>query len=281
MTNWWQVFISQINSSTVQIRETAGLFWDGLVHQLSLISIIDAVLVFALLWWIYRKLRRSELIKIFPKVFLLLVFILLARVIGLWAVVYVTSAILIIVLLAIGALYAPDIKHILELDIKLKYHPRALMTQVSTGDIQSTIKTVIEALAVLTRAQKPALIIIKKDRPLTRLVENGTKMNSLLKPDLLIDFFTSGSELSKGAVVIEHNKIVAAGSTLFRPHTKILFNPTNPLLQRVAKELGAVVVVSNKTAGDIGLIHGEHSYKNLELADLSRLLQNILVYRKL
>lgn len=280
-TNWWDIFTRHLSSSAGQVHETANLFWAGLVSQFSLIGLVDLLLVAALLWWLYRRLRRTELLTIFPRVLVLLIIILVARILGLWALFYVGGILFLIIMLAVAALYAPEIRHILTTDIKIAYHPRATTANVSTGDMQTAIKTVVEALAVLTRANKSSLIIIKRDKPLTRLVENGTKLNSPLRADLLIDFFTNGSALGKGAAIIDGNKIISSGSTLFRPHAKVLFNPTNPMIQRAARELNAVVVITNKTVGDICVVVGDNVYKNLALADLSKLLQNILVYRRI
>ena len=125
------------------------------------------------------------------------------------------------------------------------------------------------------------MFVIKRDKPLTRLVENGTKMNSPLRSDLLIDFFNNGSLLGRGAVIIEGNKIIAAGSTLMRPKARVLFNPTDPTIQRVARDLNAVIVLSNRTTGDLSVVCGDNTYKNMALADLSKLLQNILVYHRM
>lgn len=280
-TNWWDVFINHLSVSFRQISESTNLFWGGLTSQLSLVGLIDLALVIGLFWWLYRRLRRSELLAIFPRLFILLIIILIAKIFGLLALFYVGSTLLVLTLLAVAALYAPEIKHILTSDIKIAHHPRISTPHVSTADHQTAIKTIVEALAVLTRAQKPALLVLKRDKPLTRLVDTGTKMNSPLRAELLIDFFANNSDFSKGAALIDGNKIIGAGSTLFRSHAKILFNPTNPMIQRAAKDLNAVVVLSHKAVGDISVVVGENTYKNLTLADLSKLLQNILVYRRI
>lgn len=262
-----------------QSVSTATLFWATLVSSLSVASIIDILLVFAILWWLYKKLRRSDLIKILPRLFLLLLLILVARLLGFWALFYAGGFLLLISLLAIASLYASEIKNILEVQYA-KVVSSHTAHPVSTADRQAMIKALSETLAVLVRSHKSALIIVKRSKPLTRLAENGTKMNSSVKPELMIDFFSSGSSLSKGAVIIEGNRITAAGSTLWRPNTKILFNTNNPAIIRVAKDLGAVVIVVNRTIGDINLLVGDDSYKNLSPQDLTRLLQNILIYNK-
>lgn len=272
----WATFVNHINMTFMSIGNTAGLFWDGLIAQISLLAIIDVLLVFGFLWWIYKKLRRTDLIKILPKLFLLLLIMLVARIFGLMTLFYVSGAVLVIVLLALAALYAPEIKHILE-ESQLIIFKDTQPTRTSTGDTQGMIKSLGEAFAVLVKAQKPALVIIKRGGSLTRLIENGTKMNSKVKSDLIIDFFANGSTLSKGAAVIDGDRIVAAGSTLLKRGGRVLFNTNNPAIKRVAKDMGGVVVITNKTIGNIAVLTKDDIYKNLSPRELTRILQTILI----
>ncbi|OGB73373.1 hypothetical protein A3K24_00645 [candidate division Kazan bacterium RIFCSPHIGHO2_01_FULL_44_14] len=275
--NLWLKLIEQIQLSWATVESTAALFWQGIAGQFSLLGLIDIVLVFAVLWWLYKKLRRSDLIKIFPKILFLLLMALIARTLGLWALFIVASSLIMIALLAVAALYAPEIKAVLE-STGPRLNPAGTQPRASVGDIQQMIKAVAEATAVLSRAHKPSLIVIKKDKSLIRLIENGTKMNSVVTSELLIDFFGNGSVLGRGAVIIDTNRIVSAGSTLLSPRAKVLFSATNPIIKKVAKDWGTVVVVVNKTIGDIMLLHGDDTYKNLTPSELSRILKTILVY---
>lgn len=270
----WATFLNHINATITSIGDTAVLFWQGLLAQISLLAIIDILLVFILLWWIYKKLRRTDLIKILPKIFLLLLIMLVARILGLVTLFYVSGAITLLVLLSLAALYASEIKNVLESQVLILGDTRLVRT--STGDVQGVIRSLGEAFAVLTKAQKSALVVIKQGRSLMRLVENGTKMNSKVKSELIIDFFANGSTLSKGAVVIEGDRIVAAGSTLFKRDSRVLFNVTNPVIRKVAKDLDAVVVVANRTMGSIAVLHGDDIYRNLSPQDLTRVLRTIL-----
>jgi len=275
----WEVFFNHIGNTFSALANTTGLFWENIVNGITLVGIVDTLLVFGLLWWIYKRLRRSELIKIFPRVFILLIMMLLSKMFGLLALFYVSAFILVIVLLAVGVLYAPEVKNVLELPV-IKLPSQARSGRATSVDIQGTIKTIGEALAVLSRAHKSALIIIRKDKPLTRLTENGTKMNSQVRSDLLIDFFANGSILGKGAVIIDGKKIIGAGSTLFKKGTKILFSINDRSVKKAAKDLGAVVIVANKAISDINVMYNDDVYKNLSPQDLVRVLQTIFIYQK-
>lgn len=275
----FQPVLDFVQTGVDQIYATANLFWLSLVNQLNLVGVIDILLVFAVLWWLYKKLRRTDLIKILPRLFLLLIAILIARMLGLWALFYFGGLLLLISLLSVSSLYATDIKSLLETAVGKTPHDNK-SHPITSSDIHSMIRSVTEALSVLVRSEKAALIVIKRGKPLAKLVDNGTKMNSIVKSELLIDFFSSGSDLSKGAVILEGNRIMAAGSTLWQPNAKVLFNSTNPLITRVAEDLDAVVIVSNKTIGDIHVISDDDVYKNLSPKDLTRILQNLLIFNR-
>lgn len=277
-----EIIDSLINFLQTGINEAASttqLFIEVALTRLSVIGILDIVIIVAILTWLFRQLRRSDLIKVLPRLLTLLLIMLVARLLGLWSVFYLTGFLLVISLLALGSLYASEIKSILELKVAKPVDPHKAHP-ISTADLQTMIKAISEAMAVLVRSQKSALIVIKRHKSINRLAENGSKMNSVVKAELLIDFFTSGSNLSKGAVIIEGNRIVSAGSTLWRPNAKVLFSITNPQVMQVADDLDAIVIVANKTIGDINLLVGDDKYKNLSPQDLTRLLQNILIYHK-
>lgn len=265
----WRYFIANVT-----------LFYEYLFGSINLVGILDLLIVIGIFWWLYKKLRRSDLIKILPSLFILLALTFLARLIGLWVVFYVLGFLLIFVLFAIAFMYANDIRALLEFKgIKFTTEHK---THTSTPlDFHAMIKNVSEALAVLLRAGTSALIIIKKDKPLAKLIENGNKMHSTLKPELLIDFFSSKTVMSRGAVVLEGNKILAAGSTLWRPNAKVLFSPSNKDIERVARDLQAVAIITNKTLGSMTVMYKDQVYKNLTAKDVFDLLQNIFVFHKL
>lgn len=267
---------SFISSGIQQAQSTALLFLESVTSQLNLLGILDIAAIFGLLYWISRKLRRSELQRAFPRLLILLAISLIARLIGLWALFYFTGGLFVISVLAVASLYAAEIKALLETaETKHQYNRPQPIT---TADLQTMIRSVCEAMAVLVRSQKSVLIVIKKHKPVQRLIENGTKMHAPAKPEAIIDIFSGTSQLAKGAVIIEGNHLVSAGSTLWQPNAKVLFSATNPAVMRVARDMKAVVILSNKTIGDIHVLDGENSYKNISPQDLVKLLQNIFIY---
>lgn len=272
----WAIFINHISESLETISNTAILFYQGVLSNISIIALIDIVLVFALLWWVYRKLRRTDLIKILPKIFILLIFMLVARILGLWVFFYLSTGLFVIVLIAIGALYAPEIKRVLEVSSPFP-NRRIPKSLPSTGEMQTTIKILVEAFSVLSKAKKPALVIIKGDKPLNRLIENEAKMHASLSIDLLIDFFGNGSDLAFGATVVDGGRVVAVGSKLGNKK-RLLFNADDPHIKRIAKDFGAVIIISNKTTGELTVIHQDHAYKHLTPKDLAQVLQTALLY---
>ena len=255
----------------------ALLFWNTITHTLTLAGVIDILLVSALLWWLYRHLRKSDLIKVFPRLLFLLITILISHLLGFVALAYLAGGLFVLSILAIASLYAADIKKILEQALPAA-HPVHRAEPHTLADTQTMVSVVSEALAVLMHSQKSALVVIKHDRSLSRLVANGTKMDTKAKANLIIDFFSSATTLSRGAVVIEGDRIVAAGSRLWRSHAKVLFHTNNPDIVKVAEDLGAVVVLYSKALSGIALMYRDQIYTGLNAPDLKRQLHNILLH---
>ncbi len=270
--------LSQFGLIGDHLVSNATAFWLVMTREFGLLGIVDIVLVFWLLYWIYRRLYKSDIIKIFPRLVLLLLVLLLAQLAGLTALAYLAGSLFVISLLSVASLYAPDIKNLLEVALPKATHDHRPHPH-TIADTQTMVSSISEAMAVLTRSEKSALIIIKHDRAVSRLVTNGTRMDTKIRAELLIDFFSSGSVLSKGAVVVEGDRIVAAGSSLWRPQAKVLFHTTNPDIVKVAQDMGAVVVVYSKALAGISLLYRDQIYGGLTPPELKRQLQNILVFQ--
>lgn len=280
LADFWSQLVFDFKAALSGAMVSLDSVANTLSVHISLVSLLDLALVFGLLWWLYRRLRRTDLLKILPRLFLLLLILLIARIFGLWALYYLSGFLLFAAVIAIGAMYAPEIKHILEISKVSGHDNTHKSVRVSTGDTRSAIKTIVEAIAVLTRSNKPALIIIRTDKAVTRLIDNGTKLNTKLSLEFLIELFSTNSELSRGALVIDGDRIVAAGSTLLKPKTKVLFNPNNPDIKKAVSDLNVIAIVLNKTFGDISVIANSATYKNLTPGDIDQILTKLLITSK-
>ena len=59
-----------------------------------------------------------------------------------------------------------------------------------------------------------ALISIEKETGLSEYIETGTRMDSVITSELLINIFIPNTPLHDGAVIVQRNRIAAAGCYL-------------------------------------------------------------------
>ncbi len=146
---------------------------------------------------------------------------------------------------------------------------------VSAGG-KKLINEVMKAVELLSETKVGALIAIKREVGLKGYEETGKKLNAEVTSDLLITIFTPRTPLHDGAVIIENDRIIAAGCEL--PLT------TNPRYQRIlgmrhragvglSEETDALIVLVSEETGAISLAVRGHLRKNLTPDKLGRLLE--------
>lgn len=90
-----------------------------------------------------------------------------------------------------------------------------------------TIEEIVKAATELSRTNTGALIVIERDTKLGEIINTGTKLDSNVSAELIINIFTPNTPLHDGALILRENKLKSAAC--FLPLTD------NPNL---SKELG-------------------------------------------
>lgn len=152
----------------------------------------------------------------------------------------------------------------------------------SISDSESQLEMVDEvagAAAKLAKDKIGALIVLELETGLKNFVDTGSKIDAKVRAEILYSIFLTKSPLHDGAVIINGDRLVAAGC--FLPLSK---NPDiDPHLgtrHRAAigltEETDAVVVLVSEEAHAIHLVQSGKLVKNLTEAQLRDRLAHIL-----
>ena len=76
------------------------------------------------------------------------------------------------------------------------------------------IEEVVEAASVLSKEQIGALIVFERNHGLENIINTGTRLGSEIHSDLIYSIFQSSSPMHDGAILIQGDKIAAAGCFL-------------------------------------------------------------------
>jgi diadenylate cyclase len=136
-------------------------------------------------------------------------------------------------------------------------------------------------LAATTLASKKigALIVAERDIGLRNYAENGIALDAVLTYDLLVTIFSPNTPLHDGAVIIQRNRIIAAGC--FLPVT------LDPLLSKelgtrhraaigITEETDSVAVIVSEETGIVSAAIGGRITRNLDGAGLRTILQSAM-----
>ena len=262
----WQALMGQ---ATFNLMGLASLF--------NLVTVLDIILVLLLMWWLWWKIRGTALLGLIPKLTGILIILFISKLLGFLAVFYMTSAGLVVVLIAAGIIYNQDFKKIFDGD---SHYSRLAKRSILDGnyDAKRFFTELSDTVVTLARTKTSALLVIKTDESLGKLAATGTPLGSPFTKEFVLDVFSHRSKLAAGAMIIDNGVIVAAGSTLSTtPPKRFMFSLTNPAVQQAAKNHDALIIVTHKDKEEISLLHKSGIYTKLTPRNLDRVLKPILL----
>jgi diadenylate cyclase len=123
---------------------------------------------------------------------------------------------------------------------------------------QEKIEDLFLAVDYLSQKKIGALIAIEKEISLANYADRGTKIDAFLSKDLVVSLFFPHSPLHDGAVIVQGNKIMAAGCLLPLPAShnlgiEFLARTRHLAAVGLSQETDAAVIVVSEETGGISL----------------------------
>jgi len=141
------------------------------------------------------------------------------------------------------------------------------------------LETLMSAVELLSTRRRGALIVFPRRVGVKNIVQTGTRLNSEISANLLMTIFYDGTPLHDGAVVIEGDRIVAAGCFLplsGREDVESTFGARHRAALGLAEETDAVVVVVSEENGAVSLAHDGNIRYDIGLAEVEAGLKGML-----
>ena len=240
--------------------------------------IIIAVLLYYMIKWIHAS-RAWSLLK---GLLVIIVFIGLAKLFHMDTILWLSSNILQLAVIALIVVLQPELRKALEsLGKSNVIGGMFVFGQKPAEEILSrqSINEIVRACSQMARVRTGALIVIENKESISRIDETGIKVDADITNQLIINIFEKNTPLHDGAVTIRNNRISAA--TCYLPLTQS---------QSISKELGtrhragmgmseeydAVVIIVSEETGRISAAHEGQLERNLSEDALKNYLINEL-----
>lgn len=147
---------------------------------------------------------------------------------------------------------------------------------------KSGFEEIILAATTLASKKIGALVVVERDIGLRNYAESGIALDAVLTYDLLVTIFSPNTPLHDGAVIVQHNRIIAAGCFLpltLDPHLSKELGTRHRAAIGITEETDAVAVIVSEETGIISAAIGGNISRNLDGTGLRTILQSAMENR--
>ena len=221
--------------------------------RMTLVDALDILLVAFILYSFFRLIKDTKAYQMAIGLVVIGLFYLITQ----WAKLAVThrliKAFTTYLIIAIIVLFQGEIRRFLS-----GIGSPSFRKAFAFRSLEEQLEDLFLAVDYLSQKKIGALIAVEKDISLKSFADRGTKLDAVLSKDLLVNIFFPHSPLHDGAVIIQENKVVAAGCLLPlpAPHSlgeEFLARTRHLAALGLSQETDAGVVVVSEETGAISL----------------------------
>ncbi|TRW28799.1 TIGR00159 family protein [Criibacterium bergeronii] len=249
-----------------------------LVTHIKLTDILDIFIVSYVTFKIYELIKETRAQQLVKGIIIILLSLKLSEFFHLYTVNWILRNTMTVGLIAIIVVFQPELRRVLEYlgttKLILKSDKNGL------GKIQDTIEETVSACLSLSRQKIGALIVFERDIGLNEIAQTGTFLNADISRGLLINIFIPNTPLHDGAVLIRHNKIIAAACFLPLTENKSLskeLGTRHRAALGITEHSDCVSLVVSEETGAISIGIRGRLYRDLSEDRLRTLMQQNLI----
>ncbi len=194
------------------MTEFLSAIQDSLI-QFTILDLVDIILVTFLVYGLLRVTSKTRAIQVIKGLGIILVLASVCELLQLATVTWLMNSVLTAGIVLIVILFQPEIRRALEkigrgnlFDMKFQ-----------SGEVpvyEDTIEAIHRAVLNLSKRKTGALIVFERKTGLGDVVESGTLLDAKVSEELLGNVFFPNSPLHDGALIINKDRVVAAGCFL-------------------------------------------------------------------
>lgn len=238
-------------------------------------NVVDILIVAYLLYRGLLLIRGTRAAPMLSGLAVIVLGYFLAKAVGLVTLTWLLNNFLSSIILVVVVVFQDEIRRGLT---KVGTHP-LFRKGSSTSMVDKSIEDLTLVCSRLSQTRTGALIVIQRDVGLSEFMEEGVTLDSLVHRKLLVSLFHKDSPLHDGAVLIEGDRIKAAGCVLplsFNPDLDPNLGTRHRAALGLSERSDAIVVVVSEENGSISLARDGRLVRNLDASMLRDSLHRLL-----
>lgn len=266
-----------------QFRELAERYLSR-IQYISLMDVLEIVIISVMVYYLMVFIKNTRAWSLLKGVFLIMVFLLLARLLHMDTIVWIATSAFQLGAIALIVVLQPELRKALEELGKKEFIYNVLPFDLGGKQEEyglfsdRTIREITKACVEMGKVKTGALIVVKQKDSLTEYERTGIEVDGLVTNQLLINIFEHNTPLHDGAVIVRGDRVTYATCYL----------PLSDNMQ-LSKELGTrhragvgisevtdsmTVIVSEET-GKISVAYGGKLSRGLSAQELEEKLHSI------
>ncbi|MFQ5578003.1 MAG: diadenylate cyclase CdaA [Anaerolineae bacterium] len=237
-------------------------------------SVVDILLVALIFYWMLILVQGTKAVQLLRGIlFLVVVAVTITGIFDLTAFRWLINNSLPALLVAIPVIFQPELRRALE---RLGRTGNILARANQTRQLEATLDTAAAVAGKLALKSYGALIVLERETGLEDYIETGVRLEAQVSEELLLTIFFPNTALHDGAVIIRHDRVIAASCLL--PLSRL--GPDGYHLgTRHRASIGlteatdAIVIVVSEETGIISVSHDGRMIRNLDQARLLKILK--------
>ena len=241
-------------------------------------DILDILVVACLIYWLVPLFRSTGSARIAKVVVALLLVIWLTGVLKMHTLNFILSQLSQVGLIAIVVLFQPELRRMIDHLSNMKW--KRIFDPEEENDVMvPIIQQTVQACEVMSEEKVGALIVFGRTSHLDEYYKTGTLLDAQVSEQLIRNIFFPKASLHDGAMIIQNERITAAGCVLPLSESDRLsldLGTRHRAAVGMSEVSDAVIVVVSEETGAISVAVGGMLKRHLAPQTLERLLRNEL-----
>lgn len=220
-------------------------------------------------WLIYRSIllvRGTRAVPMIAGLAATVIMYFISSWLGLLTLAWVLSTFLSSIILVIVVIFQDEIRTGL---VKVGLNPLVRRNRITVVD--NVLEDLTLSCSRLSKSKTGALIVLQREVGLDNLLEDAVMLDALLSRKIIVSIFQKDSPLHDGAVIIEGERIKAAGCVLplsSNPDLDPNLGTRHRAALGISEKSDALVIVVSEQTGNISLASEGKITRNIEASSL-------------
>lgn len=250
--------------------------------EVRFVDLLDIAAVSFLLFQVYKLMRGSVAVRIFLGFLFLYLIYLVVRAVDMELLSSILDQFMGVGVIAVIVLFQQEIRKFLLMLGKTPIFNRESIFKGFWGHDENTeekVNQVVDAAKSMGGTNTGALIVFSRDSELKFYAESGDIIHADLSKRLLLSIFNKYSPLHDGAVIIHHNKIIAARCVLPVTEKEDLpaqFGMRHRAALGMSEATDSLVLVVSEETGQMSIAQNGTMYHNLSGQEMTEKIMQYL-----